>query len=53
MHGVHSYRIYSITWIENDEIDKRLMKIYALVHEYGDDDTKAFVEQLPYFNKRV
>lgn len=38
---------------ENDEIDLRLKKLYALVHEYGDDDTKAFVEQLPYFDKRV
>lgn len=38
---------------ENDELDLRLKKIYALVHEYGDADSKAFVEQLPYFNKRV
>ncbi|MGE6517435.1 transposase [Lysinibacillus sphaericus] len=38
---------------ENDAIDLRLKKIYALVHEYGDADTKAFVEQLPYFNRRV
>lgn len=34
---------------ENDEIDTRMKKIYALVHEYGDEETKAFVEQLPYF----
>uniref|UniRef100_UPI0020C0D413 transposase n=1 Tax=Lysinibacillus sp. D4A3_S15 TaxID=2941227 RepID=UPI0020C0D413 len=38
---------------ENDEIDFRLMKIYALVHEYGGEETKSFVQQLPYFNKRV
>ena len=38
---------------ENDELDLRLKKIYALIHEYGDEDTKEFVEQLPYFNKRV
>lgn len=38
---------------ENDEIDLRLMKLYALVHEYGDGNTKAFVEQLPYFDVRV
>ncbi len=25
---------------ENDEIDLRLMKIYALIHEYGDEDTR-------------
>lgn len=38
---------------ENDEIDLRLKKLYALVHEYGDADTKVFVEQLPYFNIRM
>lgn len=35
---------------ENDEIDIRLKKIYALIHEFGDDYTKQFVEQLPYFH---
>nr|WP_232337041.1 transposase [Lysinibacillus timonensis] len=34
----------------NHEIDYRLMKIYALIHEFGDEETKRFVEQLPYFN---
>ena len=34
----------------NHEIDYRLMKIYALIHEFGDEHTKKFVEQLPYFN---
>lgn len=34
----------------NDEIDVRLKKIYALIHEFGDDHTKQFVEQLPYFH---
>ena len=34
----------------NHEIDNRLYKIYALIHEFGDDDAKKFVEQLPYFN---
>lgn len=34
----------------NDEIDNRLKKIYALIHEFGDDYTKQFVEQLPYFH---
>lgn len=37
---------------ENDAIDIRLMKLYALVHEYGDEKTKEFVEQLPYFRPR-
>lgn len=34
----------------NDEIDMRLKKIYALIHEFGDDKTRDFVEQLPYFH---
>lgn len=34
----------------NHEIDNRFKKIYALLHEFGDDNTKQFVEQLPYFN---
>ncbi|KGR88812.1 transposase [Ureibacillus massiliensis 4400831 = CIP 108448 = CCUG 49529] len=34
----------------NHEIDSRIAKIYALIHEFGDDDTKEFVEKLPYFN---
>lgn len=34
----------------NHQIDYRIMKVYALIHEFGDDDTKKFVEQLPYFN---
>lgn len=34
----------------NHEIDYRLQKIYALIHEFGDEETKKFVEQLPYFN---
>lgn len=34
---------------ENDELDVRLMKLYALVHEFGDADIKKFVEQLPFF----
>ena len=38
---------------ENDQSDICLMKLYALIHEYGDESTKRFVEQLPYFNVRV
>ena len=33
----------------NHELDHRLRKVYALIHEFGDDETKRFVEQLPYF----
>lgn len=34
----------------NDEIDHQLKKVYALIHEFGDEHTKKFVEQLPYFH---
>ncbi|MET3575316.1 transposase [Bhargavaea ullalensis] len=34
---------------ENHMIDRRVMKLYALVHEYGDEETKRFIEELPYF----
>lgn len=34
----------------NHEIDHRLKKIYALIHTFGDDEAKQFVEQLPYFH---
>ena len=33
----------------NHDIDHRLQKVYALIHEFGDDKSKRFVEQLPYF----
>lgn len=33
----------------NHDLDRRLHKIYALIHEFGDDEAKKFVEQLPYF----
>lgn len=34
----------------NHDIDRKLMKLYALIHEYGDERGKRFVEQLPYFS---
>ncbi|SIT85764.1 transposase [Edaphobacillus lindanitolerans] len=34
---------------ENHEIDRRVAKLYAIVHEYGDEETKRFVEELPFF----
>ncbi|TQR18032.1 transposase [Psychrobacillus vulpis] len=37
---------------ENDNYDKRMKKVYALIHEFGDEETKAFIEQLPYFKER-
>lgn len=33
----------------NHEIDTRYKKIYALIHEYGDEETKHFVEQFGLF----
>ena len=35
----------------NHEIDHRLKKVYALIHEFGDEEAKKFVEQLPYFTR--
>jgi len=34
---------------DNHDIDLRTKKVYALIHEYGDNKTKKFIEQLPYF----
>lgn len=34
----------------NHEIDHRFKKIYALIHEFGDDQAKQFAERLPYFS---
>lgn len=36
---------------ENDQYDRRMKKIYALIHEFGDEESKSFVEQLPYFKE--
>lgn len=34
---------------DNSEIDRRTMKVYALIHEYTDEESKRFIEKLPYF----
>lgn len=34
---------------DNHEIDKRTMKVYALIHEFTDEKSKRFIEKLPYF----
>ena len=34
----------------NHDIDHCYKQIYALIHEFGDEQTKEFVEQLPYFS---
>ncbi|MDN4607807.1 transposase [Sporosarcina highlanderae] len=36
---------------DNHGIDLRTMKLYALIHEFTDDETKKFIERLPYFTK--
>lgn len=36
---------------DNHDVDRRTMMLYALVHEFSDDETKKFIEQLPYFTK--
>lgn len=33
----------------NHEIDERTQMVYALIHEFTDDKSKKFIEQLPYF----
>ncbi len=33
----------------NHEIDARTQKVYALIHEFTDEHSKKFIEQLPYF----
>lgn len=34
----------------NHELDQHLKKVYTLIHMFGNEEAKAFVEQLPYFN---
>ncbi|MBY0223232.1 transposase [Sporosarcina sp. FSL W7-1283] len=34
---------------DNHDIDRRMMKVYALIHEYTDDESKRFIEKLPFF----
>lgn len=33
----------------NHTIDLRTKKVYALIHEFSDSETKEFIEGLPYF----
>ncbi|WP_223823564.1 transposase [Rummeliibacillus sp. TYF-LIM-RU47] len=35
---------------QNNEVDKRLAKVYAIIHEYGDEETKKFIEGMPYYS---
>ncbi|MCZ2260714.1 transposase [Sporosarcina sp. G11-34] len=34
---------------DNHEIDLRTQKVYALIHEFTDTESKRFIEELPYF----
>lgn len=33
----------------NHDIDLRNKKVYALIHEFSNDETKEFIQELPYF----
>lgn len=33
----------------NEDIDLRTQKIYALIHEFTNQESQEFIEQLPYF----
>lgn len=35
---------------ENDEVDIRLKKVYALIHEYGNEEAKKQIETMPYYS---
>lgn len=34
---------------DNHDIDVRTQMVYALIHEFTDNESKQFIEQLPYF----
>ncbi|PIC69146.1 transposase [Sporosarcina sp. P18a] len=34
---------------DNDKLDVRLKKVFALIHEFTDDESKRFIEKLPLF----
>ncbi|MDW0110187.1 transposase [Sporosarcina aquimarina] len=38
---------------DNHKIDRRLHKVYALIHEFTDKDSQAFIEDLPFFRQPV
>lgn len=37
---------------ENDEVDNRLKKLYAILHEFGNDEAKEVIESMPYYNTK-
>lgn len=34
---------------DNHDIDARTMRVYALIHEFTNDESKRFIEEMPYF----
>ncbi|ALC84644.1 MULTISPECIES: transposase [Bacillaceae] len=36
---------------ENDEYDIRMKKLYALIHEFSNEESRSLIESLPYFNE--
>ncbi|WP_432352540.1 transposase [Sporosarcina sp. A2] len=38
---------------DNHRVDRRMYKVYALIHEFTDDESKKFIEQLPFFRPGV
>ncbi|WP_075620140.1 transposase [Paenisporosarcina indica] len=34
---------------ENDGVDLQLKKLYAVIHEYGNDEAKQHIETLPFY----
>ncbi|QFF99775.1 transposase [Psychrobacillus glaciei] len=36
---------------ENDEYDTKLKKLYALIHEFSNEESRSLIEKLPYFNE--
>ncbi|WP_438312090.1 transposase [Sporosarcina sp. FA9] len=33
----------------NKDVEMRTKKVYALIHEFTDEETQKFIEELPYF----
>jgi len=35
---------------ENDQVDNRLKKLYAVIHEYGNDEAREIIESMHYYS---
>ncbi|WP_225217679.1 transposase [Sporosarcina gallistercoris] len=38
---------------DNHKVDLRLYKMYALIHEFTDDESRAVIERMPFFQQQV